>query len=435
MVLSVLDTRLVMNRIVSIPLGLLALALAGTPALAAGFLVRENSAEALATSYAGNGSRASGPNTVFSNPAGMTRLTADGFEMGAAVILPSMTFNGVARSGGVPITGNSGGDSGRAALIPNLYAAKRLSEDFSAGIAITAPFGNSNAYDSQWYGRYLGTKTAALSLDINPNIAWQIDQTWSVGAGVSAQYLKLDVTSAINQAAIFGPGVPDAFYRFKAHDWAVGFNLGVLAQFEDGTRLGLTYRSSVNHQIEGALDFTGASPLLGMVSGPARAKTRLPATMGLSLTRQVDEGLILSADVQFSQWSVFKDVTIQSQNPPFVNVQGYRDSWMVAVGGIYHLDERWSLKSGIAFDQTPVTSAYRAVTLADTDRYLLGVGASYALGGGMTVEGAWGHSFAFAKPNMNVSLNNTDPVTHSVILNGSYDVDVNILAFSFRYAM
>ena len=42
-------------------------------ALAAGFMVRENSAEGVAMSYAGNGSRASGPDTVFANPAGMTR--------------------------------------------------------------------------------------------------------------------------------------------------------------------------------------------------------------------------------------------------------------------------------------------------------------------------------------------------------------------------
>src|SRR3954471_8289659 len=87
-----------------------------TPAFAAGFLVRENSAEAVATSYAGNGSRASGPDTVFSNPAGMTRLKTAEIEGGAAVILPSSTFSGIARQGGVPVAGNTGGDSGRTAL-------------------------------------------------------------------------------------------------------------------------------------------------------------------------------------------------------------------------------------------------------------------------------------------------------------------------------
>jgi long-chain fatty acid transport protein len=362
------------------------------PATAAGFLVRENSAEAVATAEAGNGSRASGPDTIFSNPAGMTHLQADGFELGAAVVILSNNFSGSARqatpTGPVSLPGNNGGDSGFTALIPNLYGVMRVMPDVSIGIAITVPFGNSTVYDPGWVGRYLGTRTVATSADINPSIAWKIDDTWSVGAGFSAQYLKLDVTQAIDQAAIFGAAVPDAFLHFKAHDWSYGFNAGVLADFGD-TRVGLTYRSNVNHRLEGMLDFSGASPLLGMVNGTANAKARLPSTATLSITSEVTPDLTLSADVQFSHWSLFKDVTILSQsNPPLVNVQGYRDSWMVAVGGSYRLDERWSLKAGIAFDQSPVTSRYRAVTLPDTDRYLLGLGAELRLSDAMSVVGS-----------------------------------------------
>lgn len=413
-------------------------ALVPVRAMAAGFMVRENSAEALATAYAGNGSRASGPETVFLNPAGMTHLQADGFELGAAVILPSSTFSGSARQatplGPVPVAGNNGGDSGRTALVPDLYGVMRVMPDVSVGIAITVPFGNSDIYDANWVGRYLGTRTVATSADINPAVAWKIDDTWSVGAGFSAQYLKLDVASAIDQSAIFGAVVPDATLRFKAHDWSYGFNAGVLADFGD-TRVGLTYRSNVNHRIQGTLDFSGASPLLGLVNGPANAKARLPSTTTLSITSDVAPGITLSADVQYSHWSLFKDVTILSQNQPLPNIQGYRDAWMIAVGGIYRLNEQWALKAGIAFDETPVTSRYRAVTLPDTNRYLLGLGAEMRLSDSMTVEGAYGHSFAFNKPNMNSSVNNTDPITHSVALNGRFDINVDIIALTFRYAI
>jgi long-chain fatty acid transport protein len=191
----------------------------------------------------------------------------------------------------------------------------------------------------------------------------------------------------------------------------------------------------VDHEIDGRLDFTGVSPLLGMTSGPASAKANLPSTTTLSLTTDLDPDLTLSADVQYTHWSVFRDVTIQSANPPIANPQHYRDAWMIAVGASYRLDERWSLKAGIAYDETPVTSRYRAVTLPDTDRYLLGLGAELRLTDAMTVTGAYGHSFAFLHPNMNSSLNNTDPITHAVVLNGKYDINVDILALSFRYAM
>lgn len=412
--------------------GLICIGYIATPAWAAGFLVRENSAEAVATSYAGNGSRATGPDTVFANPAGMTQLQGVEMEGGAAVILPSSTFSGVARQGGVPIAGDAGGDSGRTALVPDLYGAARLNDDLAVGVAITTPFGNVNEYDSNWYGRYLGTRAAAVSLDINPAFAWRITDILSVGAGISAQYLKLDITSAIDQAAILGAAVPDAFYRFKAHDWSVGFNGGLLANFGD-TRLGLTYRSAVDHNIQGTLDFSGATPLLGFINGPASARTRLPATTGVSITNGITSDLALSADAQFSQWSSFKDVTIQSANPPFVNVERYRDSWMVALGATYRIDERWSLKAGVAYDETPVTSLYRSVVLPDTDRYLLGLGTEVKLTDVLAMNAAYGHSFAFNRPNMDRSINNTDPFTHSVMLNGRFDISVDILALSFRY--
>src|SRR5665213_396612 len=92
----------------SVVFGILASLWLCVPAVAAGFLVRENSAEAVGLSYAGNGSRADGPDTVFSNPAGMTRLGSAALELGSAVILPSATFRGVARQGALRLRATLG---------------------------------------------------------------------------------------------------------------------------------------------------------------------------------------------------------------------------------------------------------------------------------------------------------------------------------------
>lgn len=402
-------------------------------AIAAGFMVRENSATAVGTAYAGAGSRAEAAETAFANPAGLTRLSGAEVESGATVILPSMEFRGGANVLGAPIPGGNGGSLARGAVVPNLYWAFGITNRLKGGIAVTAPFGNGTEYDSTWAGRYLGIKTSAFSADINPNIAFRLNDALSVGGGVSAQYLKVDVSSAIAQFIIFGPGAPDAYYRFKAGDWAFGFNVGVLWKIEGGTRIGITYRSGIDHHSTGTLDFTGANPLLGVVSGSASAKVRLPGTTGVSITRELSPNLSLSADVQFTQWGVFREVIIESQNPPFVNEEHYRDSWLIALGGVYRLDQSWSLMAGIAWDQTPVTERFRAVTLPDTDRYLAGVGAGYRLTDAITLEAAYQHSFALTHPSMNSSANNTDSFTHAVVLHGTYRVDVNIVAFSARY--
>ena len=259
-------------------------------ALAAGFMIRENSATAVATVGAGIGSRADEASTVFNNPAGMTRLTDDEVEVGIAVILPSMKFHGAASAGGKPVSGTNDGDAGRAAVRPESVLGVRDHRSAEGRNRGNGAFGNAVAYDRAWSGRYLNLKTAAVTADINPNIAYRLNDIFSIGAGVSAQYLRLDVTSAIPQFVIFGPAAPDALYRFKADDWAFGFNLGALIELPGATRIGLTYRSRMDHRHQGQSDFTGASPFLGLISGPAAADVHLPANSGFSITKDVTSG-------------------------------------------------------------------------------------------------------------------------------------------------
>ena len=411
----------------------LATLVVSTQALAAGFMIRENSAIAVGTVYAGNGSRADAPSTVFNNPAGMMRLTDDEVEGGVGVILPSIKFNGSSSAGGKPVSGVNDGNAGRVAFVPNLSWVFGITDRLKGGIAVTVPFGNSVAYDRAWSGRYLNLKTGAVTADINPSIAYRVNDVLSIGAGVSAQYLRLDVTSTIPQFVIFGPAAPDAFYRFKADDWAFGFNLGALIELPDATRIGLTYRSGIDHRIKGNLNFTGASPLLGLVNGSAASDVNLPATSGFSITKDVSADLSLSADVQFTQWNVFKRVVIESRNAPFVFDQEYEDSWLVSVGGVYRLNDVWTLRGGLGWDQTPITDRFRSVSLPDEDRYLVGLGFGYKLSDAVSLDGGYQHSFAAAHADMSKSLNNTDPITHAVVLNGKYNVSVDVVAFSIRY--
>ena len=406
---------------------------ASAQALASGFMVRENSAAGVATVYAGNGSRANAPDTVFANPAGMTRLISSEVEFGSAVIFPSVKFNGGASVAGAPIPSSDGGNSGLTAVIPNMSWVFKITDRLRGGIAVTVPFGNASEYKETWPGRYLGIKTSALSADINPAIAYKITDGFAIGAGVSAQYLKLEASSAIAQFLIFGPGTADGLYSLKADDWAFGYNVGALVELGGETRVGVTYRSRIDHRIKGELDFTGVSPFLGLVNGPASADVHLPATSGFSITQDVSPNLSVSADVQFTQWSVFKQVIIESQNLPFIYNEGYRDSWMVSLGGVYRLNDRLALRAGLGWDQTPITDRYRTVSLPDEDRYMVGIGFGYKLLDWLSLDGAYQHSFALTHADMNNSINNTDPITHAVVLNGKYDVGVDIVALSVRF--
>ena len=403
-------------------------------AAASGFMIRENSAESLATAFAGNASRADEPATVFNNPAGMSFLEGSQTQIGATVVLPGIHFQGSAsvQPGSIPIAGDNSRQDGQVALIPHVYGTYDINDRFKFGIAITVPFGNTVDYAENWSGRYVNIKTGLLTADINPNLSYRITDHFAVAAGFSAQYLKGELAGAIPQFLIFGPTAPDGIYRFKGDGWGWGFNLGMLAEPFAGTRVGVTYRSRVDHRISGTLGFSpSTSPYLGLVSGHASAEVDVPASITGSITQQITPEFSLSSDVQFTQWSIFKQVSVKSANPTFTFDEQYKDSWMVSLGGVYRFDNTWTFRAGVGWDETPVRDAFRDVGVPDKDRYLVGAGFAYQITDSVGLDFGYAHYFA-AHATMNESANRIDPFTGAVFLQGKYNNHLDWLSISIR---
>jgi long-chain fatty acid transport protein len=420
-----------------------ALALVGqffqtSEAVASGFLVREHSAEGLATAYGGDGSRADEAATVFNNPAGMMHLSGDEVEVGSAVIFPSIHFSGSATIAGVaPLPGDNGGNGGRIQSIPHLYGAWTINDRLKVGIAVTVPFGLVTDYGTTWIGRYLAMKTLALSADINPNIAYRVNNWLSIAGGVSAQYLKLESSVAIPQFLILSaPAAPDATFYFKGDDWAWGYNFGLLAEVDPSTRIGLTYRSEVDHKPAGTEAFQAANPVLGLANSKATAHgANLPASIGASVTHDYASNWSVSTDVQFTQWSSLQTVLITSSNIPVSFEEKFKDTWMIAVGATYRADDHLTWRGGIAWDQTPVTDRYRTVAIPDADRVMVGLGLGYRWDDSNNIDFGVSHYFSTEHASMNNSLNNRDPLTQAIKLQGTFNNHLDYVAISFRHKL
>jgi long-chain fatty acid transport protein len=404
---------------------------ASADAIASGFAIRENCTEGLGTAFAGAGSLADDPCTVFNNPAGMTKLQGTQLEFGATPVFPTINFHGT----DTPNGGNSGNNAGRSALLPNLYGVTDITPDLKAGIAITSPLGLPIKYNSAWAGRYLVIQAEALSVDINPNIAYKFSDRLSIAGGISAQYLSFAISNAINQAPLGTSS--DALARFKGDNWAVGYNLAILIDPLPGTRVGLTYRSKIDHKLSGDQNFLNVGPALGpaLASSPATVDLTAPATTGLSVTHKLTPTLTIASDVQWTQWSAFKGVGINATIPSFFN-ESYTDSWFTSLGLIYHPNDTWTWRGGIGWDQSPVQNRYRDVAVPDQDRYMVGLGFGYQLTAAIGLDFAYAHYFA-THASMNDSINNTAPgavpgVT-TTTLQGSYQLSLDYLSAAVRF--
>ena len=417
--------------------GLLAAAVPGGPALAAAFQLRENTAAGLGTSFAGVGSAADTPATVFNNPAGMVRLPGLQVYLGGSIIIPSATFRGTATNAlGGPVSGETRRDAGNVALVPFGHVTYRVTPDLSVGLALTSPYGLATYHGPGWAGRYQAEKSDLRTIDFNPAVAYRVAPWLSVGAGVSVQTARAVFSTALNSRAFgfaaTGRVLPlaDGQFNLRGDDVSVGYNVGVLIEPRAGTRVGLTYRSRIQHDFEGEVGFDVPAALAANPAfrdGPARAKLVLPDTAGVSVTQEFGPRWTGYLDVTWTNWSRFRALSAyRATGEQLANVpQNYRDSFFVALGASYQAADWLTLRAGTAFDKTPVRDAFRTARVPDEDRYWLSVGASARLAPGTVLDVGYAHLFL---PDARINERSRT----GEVLRGRYESGIDILTAGLR---
>lgn len=387
------------------------LSLAGLAGLtqAAGFALIEQNASGLGNAYAGQAASAQDASTIFFNPAGLTMLPDRQLVVAGHLIKPQVEF-----SGGSTIGGGDGGDAGGLAVVPNAYFAYRLTPDIHAGIGMNAPFGLKTEYDSTWAGRTQGIKSELKTINLNPSIAWKATNTLSLGAGLSIQYAEATLTN------LTGAGL----LTVQGDNYGWGFNLGALWQLSDATRIGLAYRSEVDQKLEGTAEFSVVTAL----NGPVTASVTLPDSASLSLVHQLTPRLELLADVSWTGWSDFDELRIVRTNGTLLGVtqENWSDSYRYSVGANYRLNDKLTLRGGVAYDETPVSDAFRTVRIPDESRTWVAFGAQYRLSSKTALDFGYAHLFV-----KDAAIDNSD---NGARVTGKYDASVDILSAQLTHS-
>lgn len=393
---------------------------AANHAAASGFALIEESASGLGNAFAGGAASAEDTSTLFFNPAGMTRLSGQQMSLVLHAIKPSVEFSNTASTAapGRPL-GNSGGDAGHWAAVPNLYYVAELSPQLRAGVGISSPFGLKTDYESNWMGRFQAIKSELQTININPSLAYKINDKLSVGVGLDAQYIKAELTNAVNL------GVAEGFAQVKGDDWSVGYNLGVLYELDQATRFGLAYRSDVRHKLEGDVTFSGGVPA---PNGPISAEMTLPETVSLSGFHQINPQWAVMGDVTWTRWSRFKELRIVRDTGAVVGLttENWDDTLRYALGADYQATDKLKLRSGIAYDQSPVSDPYRTARIPDANRVWLTFGASYKLTQADSLDAGYAHIFV-----NNASINSGTASTGKLV--GTYSNSVDILSVQYNH--
>ena len=419
-------------------------------ALGAGFALVEQSVSGLGNAFAGGAAGAEDATTIFYNPGGMTLLSDQQFILGAHVIIPSLEFHDkgsthvLQGATGKPLSGGNGGDGGVTELVPNLYYSKKLSDRFVVGIGLNVPFGLATKYDDGWVGRYHAIESDVLTININPSLAYKVNDQLSIGAGFSAQYIKAKLSQAIDFGTIaftklgaptatalgLNPQSSDGFASMEGDSWGYGFNLGVLYEFTKTTRIGTAYRSRIKQSLEGDIDYTNVPSVFSSAfqDQDVKADITFPESLSVSFFHQFNPQWMVMADFTWTNWKVFKELEIVDNQGKEISKTTYdwQDSYRYSLGVTYVPNNYLTLRAGTAYDTSAVPNAQRRTPrIPDEDRIWLALGAGYKLSNKVSFDLGYAHLF-INDPKINKTPTGEDMFKGG--LNGTYDAHTDILS-------
>ena len=421
---------------------------APTSAQAAGFEIREQSAVAQGTSIAGATASAEDISLMYFNPAAIAFHNSFGTSINSAVILPTAKVSNAEASAatGAPISG-SADTTDEIGLLASTYVSAPLTDELYAGLAITAPFGLVTDYDRDWVGRYHGVTSDLKTINVSPTIAFRPVPQLAIAAGAQIQYVYANLTNAVDFGLI-GASLPggditdagggaDGFADLEGDDIALGFTAGLIYEPLAGTRLGVAYKSEIDHRLEGDVTFTGDSEgnfatitafSNTFTSGQsATADYRQPAKVNLGFYQELNDQVAIMGDAQWTQWSSFEELRVDfsDDTPDNVTEQDWDDQWFLSLGVRYRPTDELTLRTGFAYDQAAAPDDRRTPRIPDTDRYWLSFGASYDWSDAISLNA--GYTYLIAEDaEINLTADGDNATRGS--LSADVEADVHILA-------
>ena len=366
---------------------------AASQSVAGGFAINEQSVSSMGTAFAGRSSSADDASTVFGNPAGMARIKREQVSGGIALIHAKTDIDNTSGSA----RGSNDGDMVPFIGAPMGYYVKPLDDNWSFGLGLYVPFGLVTDYERSFQGRYHGDRSEVRVITLQPTLSYRFNEQLSIGFGPTINRIDGELTSAIENPFAGGDGKVE----IKGDDTALGYNLGVLFEITPQTRFGLTYHSKVDYRLKGDTTVSGPG-VIATSAGTYDASLELttPESVDVSVTHELNADWTLYAGSTWTRWSRLEEIRANNKGvggllagnlSSISEPQNWHDTWAHAVGAAYKLNTQWTLRAGLAVDQSPTNNTDRSPRIPTGDRTIVSLGTAWSPNDDVTIDLAYSY--------------------------------------------
>lgn len=370
---------------------------------AAGFQLAEYSATGLGRAYAGEAAIADNASAQWRNPAMLTYLEGTQISVGAIYVNPNVDVNGSVDGSKsalstLPTSNASSDDFANDAVIPNFYLSHKYSEKVAVGFALGTNYGMETNLGDDFAAAHFGNEASVTTMEANLNAAYKLNEQFSFGGGLRYVMGEGSFGAKTPQYNVLSKPQGTTLKYMEGDDTAWGWQIGSAWQINQDHRIGFTYKSEIDLKLEGYATGFGFNSLLSNGNRDnGSMDLALPATAELASFHQLTEKLAIHASLNWTDWSSFEKLEAQldTYGTKMVKVENWEDNYRFAIGATYLVDQKLTLRTGVAYDTSAVSDKNRTITIPETDRTWLSLGASYEFTKQFTLDG--GLTYILAK--------------------------------------
>jgi long-chain fatty acid transport protein len=321
--------------------------------------------------------------TVFSNPAGMSRLKGTQMTANGIVSVDFSNFDVNEK-----VTTVDGGDprDPQGALVPSFYYSRQFRENWNFGASLNVPTGFGATNGPNWAGRYYSDRSSLVYIALSPAASYKFSDSLSVGANVRIMYADSEVHTRVNNNLI-GDRFEDGRLIVAADGVGYGAGISMLYSFSQDTRVGLTWNSQVNIDVDSDIDFRNVrlppEVIDRLQSQDIDLADNVPMTAGFGVYHRLQNDWELTWDllwVEFSKFGVM-DVSLEAVtiNAP-KNI--YNDFFATSIGASWPINAKMRGQIGMLWVEEPMDESARTFGISMDEMWGVGAGVTYKLESG-----------------------------------------------------
>jgi long-chain fatty acid transport protein len=274
-----------------------------------------------------------------------------------------------------------------------------INESLVAGIGVYVPSGLGATWDGQGFklvtnGTSYQLESRVGMITIAPAASYQINEMVSVGAALNINYGMFSIKRWAGTVEVPQQGELDlGQFDESLNGWGIGATFGALFKPNDKFSFGLTIRTPSKLSLSGNVNIQNIDLLGPNFKNQSVAKMdyTTPWWIAGGVAFRPMKDLIVTADLQWTQWSTVDQLVTNFQDPYWdllmtgsgenVAPMRWKDALQLRVGAEYMLYQNVALRAGYYYDPTPVPGSTMNVLLPCYTFHAITLGLGYDLNG------------------------------------------------------